>query len=86
MIVGRPNGPQATSARITASEVEHRLADAGQVLLALPHAGCFPAGFRVVGVYVRPDQTFAKGAFQRLQKPAKRNAAGTGVERLSKKS
>ena len=35
-----------------------------------------------VGVYVRPDQTFAKGAFQRLQKAAKRSVAGTGVERL----
>lgn len=35
-------------ARMTASEVEHRLADAGQVLLALPHAGCFPAGFRIL--------------------------------------
>ena len=31
--------------RMTASEVESRLADAGQALLALPHAGCFPAGF-----------------------------------------
>jgi hypothetical protein len=40
----------------------------------------------VVGVYVRPNQAFAKGAFQRLQRAAKRNAAGTGVERLSKES
>jgi hypothetical protein len=31
---------------MTASEVEDRLAAAGQVLLSLPHAGCFPAGFR----------------------------------------
>ena len=30
----------------TEAEVEARLADAGQVLLALPWAGCFPCGFR----------------------------------------
>ena len=34
--------------RMTASEVEARLANAGQALLALPHAGCFPAGFRTL--------------------------------------
>jgi hypothetical protein len=31
-----------------AKEVEARLAQAGRVLLALPHAGCFPAGFRTL--------------------------------------
>ena len=30
----------------TEAEVEARLTDAGQVLLALPWAGCFPCGFR----------------------------------------
>ncbi len=58
---------------------------------ALGAAGCSDDQMRaitghktreVVGVYVRPDQTFAKGAFQRLQRATKRNAAGTGVERL----
>ena len=65
------------------------------LVTALGAAGCSDGQIRaitghktraVVGVYVRPDQTFAKGAFQRLQKAAKRDAAGTEVERLSKKS
>lgn len=34
--------------RITEAEVEARLADAGRVLLALPWAGCFPCGYRVL--------------------------------------
>ena len=32
--------------QFTEAEVERRLAEAGRVLLALPWAGCFPAGFR----------------------------------------
>ena len=38
----------------------------------LPHA---------VSVYFLPDQTFAKGAVERLQKATKRNVDGNGVER-----
>ena len=34
--------------RVTAAAVEQRLAEAGRVLLALPHAGCFPSGFRTL--------------------------------------
>jgi hypothetical protein len=34
--------------RVTAAVVEERLEAAGRVLLALPHAGCFPAGFRTL--------------------------------------
>jgi hypothetical protein len=33
---------------ITPATVEARLAAAGRVLLALPHAGCFPMGFRTL--------------------------------------
>ena len=34
------------SCRMTEKDVESRLADAGRILLMLPWAGCFPAGFR----------------------------------------
>ena len=56
--------------RMTASEVEGRLADAGQALLALPHAGCFPAGFRTLW----PDagESAARGDF--LPSPAEISA------------
>jgi len=39
-------------ARLTAAEIEERLAEAGRVLLTLPWSGCFPAGFRCLW----PDQ------------------------------
>lgn len=61
---------------------------------ALGAAGCSDDQIRaitghktreVVGVYVLPDQTFAKGAIERLQKAAKRNADGTRVERTTVK-
>jgi hypothetical protein len=40
------------AARLNATDVEERLADAGRVLLALPWSGCFPAGYRALW----PDQ------------------------------
>ena len=56
--------------RMTASEVEARLANAGQALLALPHAGCFPAGFRTL--WPGYDEASSHGSF--LPSPAEISA------------
>jgi y4mF family transcriptional regulator len=55
---------------MTTSEVENRLAGAGQALLALPHAGCFPAGFRTL--WPGSGETSARGDF--LPSPAEISA------------
>ncbi len=55
---------------MTASEVENRLADAGQALLALPHAGCLPAGFRTL--WLDAGESAARGDF--LPSPAEISA------------
>ena len=46
---------------MTPSAVENRLADAGQVLLALPYAGCFPAGSRTL--WPGYDEASSHGSF-----------------------
>ena len=45
------------SGEFSASQVEERLEDAGQVLLALPWAGCFPAGFQTLWPIQTPSDT-----------------------------
>lgn len=57
-------------AKMTALDVEDRLADAGRALLALPHAGCFPAGFRTL--WPGSGEASARGDF--LPSPAEISA------------